>query len=171
MNVLILQASPRANGNTAWMAEEYRKAAEAAGHAATVVDVAHKKIAGCLACEWCHGKGEGQCVQKDDMQALSPLLAEADALVLASPIYYFGMAAQIEAPIQRVYNVGKPAKVKKMALLLSSYSPDVYDGATAQYRGICAYWEVEDTGVVTAKLDEQKTDATLAKVRALAAKL
>ena len=138
MNVLILQGSPRANGNTAWMAEEFKKAAEAAGHKVTLVDVAHKKIAGCLACEYCHGKGNGTCVQKDDMQALSPLLAEADALVLASPIYYFGMSAQIQAPIQRVYNVNKPAKVKKMALLLSSYSPSVYDGATAQYRGICA---------------------------------
>ena len=43
MNILILQGSPRANGNTAWMAEEYRKAAEAAGHKVTLVDVAHKK--------------------------------------------------------------------------------------------------------------------------------
>ena len=171
MNVLILQGSPRANGNTAWMAEEFKKAAEAAGHKVTLVDVAHKKIAGCLACEYCHGKGNGTCVQKDDMQELSPLLAEAEALVLASPIYYFGMSAQIQAPIQRVYNVNKPAKVKKMALLLSSYSPDVYDGATAQYRGICSYWEVEDAGVVTAKIDEQKTEATLAKIAALAAKL
>ena len=58
-----------------------------------------------------------------------------------------------------------------MALLLSSYSPGVYDGATAQYRGICSYWEVEDTGVVTAKADEQKTDATREKLIALAANL
>ena len=50
MNILILQGSPRANGNTAWMAEEYRKAAEAVGHKVTLVDVSHKKIAGCMAC-------------------------------------------------------------------------------------------------------------------------
>ena len=171
MNILILQGSPRANGNTAWMAEEYKKAAEAAGHKVTLVDVAHKKIAGCLACEYCHGKGNGTCIQKDDMQQLSPLLAEAEALVLAAPIYYFTLSAQIQAAIQRCYNVNKPAKVKKMALLMSSYSPGVYDGAIAEYRSICSYWGVEDTGIVTAKIDEQKTDATLAKVRALAAKL
>ena len=70
MNILILQGSPRANGNTAWMAEEYRKAAEASGHKVTLVDVSHKKIAGCMACEYCHGKGNGACVQKDDMQEL-----------------------------------------------------------------------------------------------------
>ena len=45
MKVLILQASPRANGNTAWMAEEYKKAAEAAGHEVTLVNVSKKKIA------------------------------------------------------------------------------------------------------------------------------
>ena len=171
MNVLILQGSPRANGNTAWMAEEYKKAAEAAGHKVTLVDVAHKKIAGCLACEYCHGKGNGACIQKDDMQTLYPLLAEAEVLVLAAPIYYFTMSAQIQAPIQRIYNMQKPPMLKKMALLMSSYSPGVYDGATAEYRSICSYWGVEDTGIVTAKIDEQKTDATLAKIAALAAKL
>ena len=59
MNILILQGSPRANGNTAWMAEEFKKAAEAAGHRVTLADVGRKKIGGCLACEWCHGKGKG----------------------------------------------------------------------------------------------------------------
>jgi len=164
MNVLILQGSPRANGNTAWMAEEYRKAAEAAGHKVTLVDVSHKKIAGCMACEYCHGKGNGACVQKDDMQELYPLLEEAEVLVLAAPIYYFTLSAQIQAPIQRIYNLNKPPKVKKMALLMSSYSPAVYDGAIGEYRGIINYWGVEDTGIVTAKIDEQKTDATRAKI-------
>ncbi len=42
MKVLILQGSPRANGNTAWMAEEYKKAAEAAGHEVTLVNVAER---------------------------------------------------------------------------------------------------------------------------------
>ena len=171
MNVLILQGSPRANGNTAWMAEEYRKAAEAAGHKVTLVDVAHKKIAPCLACEYCHGKGNGACVQKDDMQALYPLLAEAEALVLAAPIYYFTLSAQIQAPIQRIYCTTKPAKVTKMALLASSYSPGVYDGAIGEYRGIVGYWGVEDTGVVTAKIDEQKTDATRDRILELVKKL
>ena len=44
MKILILQASPRANGNTAWMAEEYKKAAEAAGHEVTLVNVSKKKV-------------------------------------------------------------------------------------------------------------------------------
>ncbi len=171
MNIVILQASPRAKGSTAWMAEEYKKAAEAAGHQVTLVNVAHKKIAGCLACEYCHGKGNGACIQKDDMQDLYPIMAEAEALVLAAPIYYFTLCAQIQAPIQRMYCVNKPAKVQKMALLLSSYSPGVYDGAKAEYRDICNYWSATDTGVVTAKNDEQKTDAIKQKIQELVAKL
>ena len=171
MNILILQSSPRANGNTAWMAEEYKKAAEAAGHDVKLVNVSKKKIAGCLACEYCHTKGNGACIQKDDMQELYSLMAEAEALVLAAPIYYFTMNAQIQAPIQRMYCVNSPAKVKKMALLMSSYSPGVYDGAKAEYRDICNYWKVEDTGIVTATVNEQKTDATKQKIQDLVNKI
>jgi multimeric flavodoxin WrbA len=171
MNILILQGSPRANGNTAWMAEEYKKAAEAAGHQVTLVNVAKKKINGCLACEYCHTKGNGACIQKDDMQELYPLLAEAEVLVLASPIYYFTLSAQIQAPIQRFYAMMKPANVKKTALLLSSHSPAVYDAAIAEYKSIAGFCGYEDTGIVTAKLDEQKTDETKQKVLDLVAKL
>ena len=167
MNILILQGSPRANGNTAWMAEEFKNAAEAAGHQVTLINVARKKIAGCLACEYCHTKGNGACIQKDDMQELYPLMAFAEALVLAAPIYYFTLCAQIHAPIQRMYCVNSPAKVKKIALLMSSYSPGVYDGALAEFRDICNYWQVENLGFVSAKIDEQKTDAIKTKIQAL----
>ena len=171
MKILILQASPRKTGNTVWMAEEFRKAAEAAGHDVTVADVSHKKIAGCLACEYCHTKGNGQCIQKDDMQELYPLMADAEALVLAAPIYYFTLCAQIQAPIQRMYCVNAPAKVKKMALLMSSYSPGVYTGATAEFKDICNYWKVQECGIVTAQLNEQKTDQTRQKIVDLVARL
>jgi len=171
MNILILQGSPRANGSTAWMAEEYRKAAEAKGHKATVVNVAKKKINGCLACEYCHTKGEGQCVQKDDMQEIYPLLQEAEALVLAAPIYYFTLSSQLQTAIHRFYAIWKPQKVKKTALLLSSHSPNVYDGAVAEYKGIITFCGYEDTGIVTAKADEQKTEETKKRIEALVEKL
>ncbi|MBQ3320366.1 MAG: NAD(P)H-dependent oxidoreductase, partial [Spirochaetia bacterium] len=56
---------------------------------------------------------------------------EADMVVYASPIYYFDMTAQISAAIQRVYAIGKPAKAKKAALLLSAASPNPFSGAIA----------------------------------------
>ena len=167
MNILILQSSPRAKGNTPWMAEEYKKAAEAAGHEVTLVNVAKKKINGCLACEYCHGKGEGACVQKDDMQELYPLLKEAEVLVLATPIYYFTFNSQMQAAIHRLYNMMTPPKLKKMALLMSSYSPGVYDAAIAQYKYLLGFWKADDAGIVTAKVDEQQTDETKQKVHNL----
>jgi hypothetical protein len=54
---------------------------------------------------------------------------------------------------------------------MSSYSPNVYDGAIGEYRGIINYWGVEDTGIVTAKIDEQKTDATRNRIVELVGKL
>lgn len=171
MNILILQASPRANGNSAWMAQAYKEAAEAAGHEVTLVTLSKMNIAGCLACEYCHTKGNGTCIQKDDMQELLPLMNQAETLVLAAPIYYFTLCAQIQAPIQRMYCVNKPAKVKKMALLVSSYSPGVYDGCTAQFRDLCSYWGAENIGIVTAKIDEQKTDETKKKIIEMTSKL
>ena len=96
-----------------------------------------------------------------------PVLAEAEVLVLAAPIYYFTLCAQIQAPIQRMYCVNKPAKVQKMALLMSSYSPDVYAGAEAEDHDICNYWSATDTGIVTAMNEEQKTEQTRAKIAAL----
>lgn len=171
MNILILQGSPRAKGNTAWMAEEYKKAAEAAGHEVTLVNVAKKKIAGCLACEYCHGKGEGACIQKDDMQELYPMVKEAEVLVLATPIYYFTFNSQMQSAIHRFYCMMTPPKLKKMALLMSSYSPGVYDAAVAQYKYLCDYWKAEDCGTVTAMFDEQKTDDTKQKVVDIVSKL
>ena len=58
-----------------------------------------------------------------------------------------------------------------MAMLLSSYSPNVYDGAVGEYNGIRNYWGVEDAGIVTAKIDEQKTEATREKILELVKKL
>ena len=94
-------------------------------------------------------------------------MAKAEVLVLAAPIYYFTLCAQIQASIQRMYCVNAPAKVKKMALLMSSYSPGVYTGAMAEYHDICNYWHTEDSGIVTAKIDEQKTDETKQKIQAI----
>ena len=116
------------------------------------------KINGCLGCEYCHGKGEGQCIQEDDMVKVIPAYQDCDMIVFASPIYYFGMTAQMEAAIQRVYSIMKPPKATKEALLLSSMSPGVYDGAIGQYKGILAFMGIEDMGIFTAKDPENSTE-------------
>ncbi len=90
MNILVLNGSPRPNGNTSAMAEAFVEGASENGHNITVVAVCRKKIAGCLACEYCHTKGNGRCVQQDEMQEIYPVLEEAEMIVLASPVYEGG---------------------------------------------------------------------------------
>ena len=79
MKILILNGSPRPNGNTAAMVRAYAEGASEAGHTVHIVNVCQKKIAGCLACEYCHTKGGGKCIQQDDMQEVYPLLEEAES--------------------------------------------------------------------------------------------
>ncbi len=167
MKIAILNGSPK-TGNTAAMVKAFAEGAQEAGHEVEILHVGKMKIGGCLACEYCHGKGEGTCIQKDDMEIVMPAYKEADMIVYATPIYYFGMTAQICAAIQRVYAIGKPAKAVKSALLLSSGAPDPYAGAIATYRDMLAYTGIEDAGIITAAGDENGTEEKLAEVRAFA---
>ena len=169
MKIAVFNGSPRKE-NTAAMVEAFRQGAEAAGHEVEVLHVGKMKINGCLACEYCHGKGEGKCIQKDDLEKVMPAYLEADMIVFASPIYYFGMTAQLEAALQRVYCIGKPAKATKAALLLSSMS-GAYDASIAQFKAFAGYTGLQDMGVFTATGEENKSEAKLAEIKAFAEKL
>ena len=153
MNILVLNGSPRPKGNTAQMIGAFKDGAESAGHKVDIVDVCRKKIAGCLACEYCHTKGNGQCVQKDDMQEVYDLLKDAEMLVLASPIYYHGISGQLKCAIDRFYSAAypdKPAKLSKVAMFLSSGDEDMDDGALFSFEGdFLGYLGLENMGVFT----------------------
>ncbi len=169
MKIAILNGSPRKE-NTAAMVDAFCEGATKAGHEVEVLHVGKMKINGCIACEYCHGKGEGKCVQKDDLEKIMPAYLESDMVVFASPIYYFGMTAQLEAALQRVYCIGKPAKATKAALLLSSMS-GAYDAAITQYKAYTAYTKIEDVGICTATGDENKSEAKMDEIRAFAENL
>ena len=170
MKILVLNGSPTPNGNTIALVNAFKEGAESNGHEVTLLNVAHKKVNGCMGCNYCHGHG-GQCVQKDDMQEIYPYLAEAEMVVFASPIYYFTMSAQLQAVVQRFYAINHPPKAKYSALLLSSYSPDVYTGAIAQYKDMIGYMGITDKGIVMADNSTNKTPAKLAEAKQLGASL
>lgn len=169
MKIAILNGSPRKE-NTYAMCEAFAEGAKEAGHEVEILNVGKMKIAGCLGCEYCHTKGEGACIQKDDMGQVLEAYKTADMVVFASSVYYFSMTAQLSAAIQRMYCIGKPAATKA-ALLLSSASPNVYDGPIGTYKGITAFTGIQDMGIITACGEENKSEAKLAEVKALAASL
>lgn len=169
MKIAILNGSPRKE-NTYAMCEAFAEGAKEAGHEVEILNVGKMKIAGCLGCEYCHTKGEGACIQKDDMEQVIEAYKTADMVVFASSIYYFSMTAQLSAAIQRMYCIGKPAATKA-ALLLSSASPNVYDGPIGTYKGITAFTGIQDMGIITACGEENKSEAKLAEVKTFAAAL
>ena len=159
MRVLILNGSPRPNGNTKQMIRAFCEGLEEAGHEFDELDICRMNVHGCLACEYCHGKGNGQCVQKDDMGKVYQLLGEADMLVIASPIYYHGLTGQLKCCMDRFYAAlypKKPMKLAKVAMLLASGDADMYDGAMFSYQGdFLDYLGLEGMGVVTAQTGVQ----------------
>ena len=92
------------------------------------------------------------------MEKVIPAYRDCDMIVFASPIYYFTMTAQIQAAIQRMYSIMQLPKATKAALLLSSMSPNVYDGAIGEYKGILGFMGIEDLGIFTAKDPENGTE-------------
>ena len=153
------------------MAEAFAEGAREAGHEVDMIHVGTMKIAGCMGCEYCHTKGEGQCIQKDDMAKVMPAYMDSDMVVYASPVYYFDMTAQLSAAIQRVYAIGKPAKATKAALLLSSGSPNTGEGAIVTYKNMLAFMGIEDAGVCCLAGEENKSEEKLAEIKAFAKSL
>ena len=172
MNILVLNGSPRSNGNTKGMIEAFREGSVSAGHQVDVMDVCRMKIGGCLACEYCHTKGGGKCVQRDDMQEVYPLLEETEMIVLASPVYYHSFTGQLQCAINRIYALDKPKNLKKAALILSSGSNHVYCGAFYEYQqSFLNYLHLEDMGIFTAYGKENKSEEKLAELREAGRKL
>lgn len=175
MNILVLNGSPHLKGNTRQMVDAFREGAVSAGHNVEVVDICKMKIAGCMACEYCHTKRKGVCVQEDDMGEVYWLLNQAEMLVIASPIYYHGISGQLKCTIDRFYAVaypGKPPRLKKVAMFLSSGDADMYDGAIFSLEGdFAGYLGLENMGVFTAHGSENGSSAKLRELREFGASL
>ncbi len=170
MKILVLNGSPHAKGNTTALVEAFAKGAQSAGHEVVICPVGTMNIKGCLACNYCHEKGEGKCVQKDDMEKVYPELAAADMIVLASPVHYFAFSGQLQSAICRFYAPFKPAATK-YALIVSSMSPNVYAGIEAQYKGMVAFFGAEDLGIKEVCGDDNQSEATLADMEAFGASI
>jgi len=167
MNILVLNGSARKQGNTAAMVDAFEQGARESGHEVTRFNVAEMNIGGCLGCEYCHTKGNGECVQNDDMPHIYALWNTVDMIVLASPIYYGSFTGQLHSAIHRTYALGIPQKANKMAMILSSGACEVYEASRQIYHGfIQGYFRVEDCGIFTAAGSQNKSPEKLAELKA-----
>lgn len=104
--VVVVKGSPREKGNSAILADKVVEGARAAGAHVESFLLHSMEIAPCDACDTCHTEPYSGCVISDDMQLLYPRLLDADAIVVASPVYWFTVSAQMKLFIDRCYALG-----------------------------------------------------------------
>jgi len=97
--VLILSSSPRKKGNSNALCDRFMEGAIEAGHQVEKVVLAEKKINYCTGCYAC--SKSGRCAQKDDMAPILDSMTAADAIVMATPVYFYTMCAQMKTVIDR----------------------------------------------------------------------
>ena len=102
-NILILNGSPRKNGNTAGLTKAFAEGAESAGHKVTEFFLDSMNIRGCKGCFGGHSSKDCPCVQQDDMNQIYPVAKECDIIVLASPLYYWNMSGQLRTAVDRLF--------------------------------------------------------------------
>ena len=99
MKIIVLEGSPNPHGSTNMLADHFIRGAKEAGHTVKVIDAAHADIHPCTGCIHCGY--EGPCVLKDDVETFRKDILEADMMVFVTPLYYYGMSAQLKTLIDR----------------------------------------------------------------------
>jgi multimeric flavodoxin WrbA len=158
--IVIVKGSPRERGNSATLAAQVATGAEAAGAEVESFYLHGMEIQACDACDMCRGAADMDCVIDDDMQLLYPKLREADALVYASPIYWFTVTAQLKLFMDRCYALGSDSGAaqdhalarKRIGVLLTYGGDDPFDSgainAIRMFQDAFDYVPAEIVGIV-----------------------
>ncbi|HOX32240.1 MAG TPA: flavodoxin family protein [Spirochaetales bacterium] len=142
-SIVVVESSPRKAGNSSLLARRLIEGAGSAGARVEEFALRGLKVGPCIACDSCRRPGARGCVVPDDMQAIYAAIRAAEAVVLASPVYWFSVNAQLKALIDRLYAFGaeKYAALagKRFAAILVFGDRDIYESG-----GINAVRSVED---------------------------
>ncbi len=135
-NVLILSASPRRNGNSDILCDQFAKGANKAGHIIEKIFLKDKNIQYCTGCYMCE-KTKGICVIKDDMSEILEKIIQSDILVLSTPVYFYCMNAQLKTVIDRT--VARYGEIRnKDAYLIATAGEkgmEAMEGTITSFRG------------------------------------
>ena len=149
MKVLLVNGSPRANGNTAWALKEVAGTLGAEGIETETVWIGNKPVRGCVACYQCKAKNLGRCVFDDDAaNGLIEKLKAADGIVVGSPVYYGQPAGAFLALWQRICFAGTEFVKAKPA---ASVAVCRRGGSTAAYQCMNMPFEMLSCPVVTSQ--------------------
>ena len=150
MKIVVLKGSPNRDGSTNMIVRSFVDGANEMGHVVDEIDVAHADISPCTGCVHCGY--EGDCILSDDMDAIREKILEADMLVLATPLYYYGMSAQLKTCIDRFCsrNFSIQKRHLKSALLSVAYNCDdwTFEALESHYDTLVRYLNLDDAGRV-----------------------
>jgi multimeric flavodoxin WrbA len=154
--VLVILGSPRRKGNSAILADQIAQGAKTEKARVETVYLHGREIAPCKACYACQKENSKGCSIKDDMQEIYPKLIEADAWVIASPVYWFTMSAQTKLFMDRCFALGayrKDAfKGKRIAIAMTYGDRDPMSSgcvnAVGTFRDAFGYTESRIVGMV-----------------------
>ncbi len=138
-NVLILSGSPRRGGNSDLLCEEFMRGAAYAGNQVEKIFLRSKKIGYCNACYYCKQSG-GICAIKDDMAEILSKMHQADVIVLASPVYFYSIDAQMKTVIDRTVAQWTQIKNKEFYYIMTAAenSRHAMDCTLECFRGLAA---------------------------------
>lgn len=152
MKVVILEGSPRRNGNTYKLAKAFQEGVQKAGNEAVIIETAFLGIKPCLDCKACY-RNPGVCVQKDNMNQVYEELKTADAVIYSSPVYFYGVSAQLKAVLDRWHNpVRDGFKVKTTGILsvCADVGKETFDPLVSMLNAVDGYMGWKSKGSVLA---------------------
>ena len=150
MKIVILKGSPNKDGSSNLLSKNFIKGAKETGHEIIEIDTANANIQPCTGCIHCGY--EGPCILNDDMDIFRKQILKSDMLVFVTPLYYYGMSAQLKTLIDRFCskNTTIQGKNYKSALLTVAWNNDdwTFDALEAHYNTLIKYLNLEDKGRV-----------------------
>ena len=158
--IIVLAGSVRKGGNTELLAKAFAEGA-ALHHEVELISVGDCDIHPCTGCNACYTSEGHRCVRADDMAGICEKLKTADALVIASPVYFYGVSAQLKALIDRLHTpLRNDFGIRKLGLILvgAATLPDLFDPILLQYRMILRFFHLEDIGTVLVSGARDKGD-------------
>lgn len=160
--IVVLIGSMRKGGNTDLLAQSFADGASK-NNIVELVSVADYNINPCIGCNSCFTREGNQCFQNDDMSVIYDKLRNADIVIVASPVYFYGISAQLKAIIDRLHTpMRNEFHIKKLALLLvgAATLPELFDSIKLQYQLILNFFHLEDGGTVLVRGVKDKGDIT-----------
>lgn len=157
---MILVGSVRKGGNTDLLAKAFASGADK-NNEVEIISVAGVNISPCIGCNSCFLSESNRCIQNDDMSIIYDKLNIADVLVIASPVYFYGISAQLKAIIDRLHTpMRNRFQIKKLALLLvgAATLPGMFDAIKMQYKLTLDFFHLENLGTITVSGVKDKGD-------------